>query len=80
MLQPRKSSANAPEPTPLGMLPGWISADLLKQTIDTWQPYYTQPLTEQDALEILQNVKQLFAVLERSNVQAVRRTGTGVES
>lgn len=45
--------------------PGWITQELIAQTIDTWQPYYTESLTAQDALEILLNVTQAFEHLER---------------
>jgi hypothetical protein len=33
---------------------------LIAQTIETWQPYYHQRLTEQDALDILLGVGRLL--------------------
>jgi hypothetical protein len=44
--------------------PAWITADLINDTIDTWQPFYDRELTADDALEILQNVAHVFDALE----------------
>lgn len=43
--------------------PDWIDEDLVKETIRVWQPYYSGPLTPEDAVEILLNVGQLFGAL-----------------
>ncbi len=40
-----------------------LSEEDIQKTIETWQPYYKQPLTEQDALEIHRNVVGLFSIL-----------------
>ena len=45
-------------------IPAWIKAELVRDTIETWQPYYPDPLTVNDAIEILQNVGHLFDALE----------------
>ena len=45
-------------------LPGWITLELIEETMRVWQPYCTEPLTTSDACEILLNVAQLFDVLE----------------
>lgn len=44
-------------------LPDWISQELVQSTIEVWQPYYPQPLTSDDAIEIIMNVAHLFDVL-----------------
>lgn len=41
-------------------LPDWITPELVKDTIETWQPYYAQPLTESEAVEILRGVGRLL--------------------
>ena len=43
--------------------PKWVTADLLTQTMEVWQPYYRDPLTVDDALEMLLNVSELLRVL-----------------
>ena len=43
--------------------PAWITAELLKETVRVWQPYYAQPLTVEDAIDIMQAVGQLVTVL-----------------
>ena len=53
-------SAEAARPT----IPSWITDDLVADTIATWQPYYTEPLTEADAVGILQSVGHLLDTLE----------------
>jgi hypothetical protein len=40
--------------------PEWITEDLLRDTIETWQPYYSTRLTELEAVEILQRVGTLL--------------------
>jgi len=49
-----------------GGTPGWITPDLIQDTIDTWQPYYQERLTTTDAIEILQSVGRLCDVLAGS--------------
>lgn len=55
--------ANVLKQVPPGS-PSWISPELISSTIDAWQPYYGEPLTDEDALEILTNVGLLYEVLE----------------
>jgi hypothetical protein len=45
--------------------PAWITPKLLRSTIDTWQPFYKEPLTLDDAVIILISVGRLFEVLAR---------------
>lgn len=40
--------------------PAWISAELVRRTLETWQPYYGRPLTIDEAIDILQNVGRLI--------------------
>ena len=49
-------------PVPPGA-PSWVTSELIAQTIETWQPYYRDCLTEQDALDILMSVGRLFEIL-----------------
>ncbi len=44
--------------------PAWITPELIADTIETWQPYYYDPLTAEDAMEILLSVAELVDVLE----------------
>ena len=46
---------------PLSM--AWISDELLAQTIDVWSANYGRPISEDEAVEILMNVKRLAEVL-----------------
>ena len=40
--------------------PEWATPELLEDTIETWQPYYHEPLTVADALDILLAVSRLI--------------------
>lgn len=40
--------------------PDWITPELLIQTRQVWEPRYSNPLTDQDVLEILLTVGRLF--------------------
>ena len=42
----------------------WVTPELIADTIATWQPYYDDPLTVEDAVQILLSVAQLVDVLE----------------
>lgn len=43
--------------------PAWITHELLDETLKTWQPYYKEKLSPQDAFEILQNMGRMFDIL-----------------
>ena len=43
--------------------PAWVTAELIADTIATWQPYFREALTAEDALEILQDVGHLIDIL-----------------
>jgi hypothetical protein len=46
---------------PLSM--AWISDELLARTIDVWSTNYGRPISEDEVVEILMNVKRLAEVL-----------------
>ena len=48
--------------------PAWVTADLMANTIEVWQPYYSEPLTADDALEMLLGVGRLLRVLANSSL------------
>lgn len=58
-------------------LPSWITAELIAETIEIWQPKYAEPLTEHDAIEILLNVAALMDALGDADVDAVSGPGAG---
>jgi hypothetical protein len=51
------------QPNRYSTLPGWITPEVVEQTRTVWQPYYHSPLTDDDAIEILLNVGNLFQLL-----------------
>ncbi len=57
-------------PIPAGA-PEWITAELIVDTISTWQPYYDGQLTSQDALEILLGVGRLMDILEQNDAEEI---------
>lgn len=46
----------------------WISSDLIADTIATWQPYYAEPLTIDEAIAIIEGVGRLMESLSRDSV------------
>ena len=44
--------------------PRWVTPELIADTIATWQPYYSDPLTAEDAVQILLSVARLVDALE----------------
>lgn len=61
--QPDTLEQVAEDSVPLA--PAWITPELIADTIETWQPYYVDRLTADDALEILLNVGAVIETLER---------------
>ncbi len=43
--------------------PPWITAEDIAETIEVWQPRSEKPLTPDDAVEILVNVRQLLKAM-----------------
>lgn len=64
---PRGSQAERSAAVPNASLPpgapAWVTAELLADTIVVWQPYYSEPLTDQTALDLVLGVGRLFAAL-----------------
>jgi hypothetical protein len=62
----KDAEADRPTQPPDGApgAPCWITTELIEATIRVWQPFYKNPLTRADALEILQRVGHLIDVLE----------------
>ena len=52
---------------PLSM--AWISNDLLAETIEVWSEAYDRPVSEDEAVEILMNVKRLGEVLWQARME-----------
>ena len=50
------------DPLPPGT-PKWITMDLVRETIRVWQPYYSAPISLDDAVTILSRMGQLFNIL-----------------
>ncbi len=44
-------------------LPAWITPELIRATMEVWQPFYPEVLTEEDAVTIIQSVGSLFRAL-----------------
>jgi len=44
--------------------PRWVTPELVADTVETWQPYYDQRLTEDDAMAILLSVGEPVKALE----------------
>ena len=53
--------------------PGWISTELIENTLRTWQPFSTAPLTTDDALEMIVNLSQLFEAVGITEPQATEK-------
>ena len=43
--------------------PDWITPELVEATIRTWQPYYKEVLTPDEAVTMILNVSRLFETL-----------------
>lgn len=63
--KPTEIAARA-NPVPDGA-PAWVTLELLEQTIRVWQPYYSDPLTPETALAIIQSVGRLIEVLSEGS-------------
>jgi hypothetical protein len=61
----KKRDSRPSQPKFAGDAPRWITPELIAQTLETWQPYYAEPLTPEDAVAIIKNVGRLVDVLTR---------------
>jgi len=48
----------------------WISDELLAETIELWSESYGRPISEDEAVEILMNVKRMGELLIRMRREA----------
>jgi hypothetical protein len=44
-------------------VPAWITPELIRLTINVWQPRYAEPLSVDDAVTIIQNAGRLMGAL-----------------
>jgi len=58
-IEPDVAEGMAPPPG----APRWITAELMFETWQTWQPYYNEPLTADDVLGMIVGVGQLMELL-----------------
>ena len=58
----KSSSSNLTE-APRGT-PDWITPESIRDTLETWQPHYSTPLSINDAIQILTNVRNLLRLLD----------------
>ena len=62
-----------PAPSQRPMCLDWASDDLIRHTQDVWSKFTGQPISVDDAIEILTNVKRLAEVL--MNIERDRAKG-----
>ncbi|MEM9108471.1 MAG: hypothetical protein AAGC72_00415 [Planctomycetota bacterium] len=58
--QEQAITATAP---PLACLPSWVTPALVAETQEAWTPIYGYPVTEEEAVEIIQVFNRLTEVL-----------------
>lgn len=73
------AAASCATPVPPGS-PPWITPELLAKTIATWQPYYSEPLSVEDATEILSSFGLLIDAMKNKNHEEVSGVSPTVES
>jgi hypothetical protein len=54
-LHPQRTDDSVPSGAP-----AWITGELIARTIEVWQPYYSEPLSADDAMLMLINVGQVL--------------------
>ncbi|MEM6332634.1 MAG: hypothetical protein AAF823_04775 [Planctomycetota bacterium] len=59
---PHATATRPGVPAPLSQ--GWVSEELIQDTITAWQPYYTNRLSPEDAIGILTTMGRLVNFLE----------------
>lgn len=57
--------------------PRWVTLELVARTLTVWQPFYAEPLTVEDALEILLVSDRLLETLEYEHDEEVSGAGAG---
>ncbi len=51
--------------------PKWVTVEMIKETIQTWQPYYVTPLKPVDALEMILNVGHLMMSFKENSHETI---------
>ncbi len=51
----------------------WISNDLLRRTVEVWSEAYGRPISEDEAMEILMNIKRMAELLLEMRKEAGQR-------
>lgn len=70
------SSASTAIPVVPSGAPAWVTPELIRKTLDVWQPYYEEELIPEDALAIIMGTTQLLDSLAQGHShEAVPRTG-----
>jgi len=52
-----------------------ITKEMIQDTIEHWQSYSKEKLTEEDAREIIKNTVALFDLLNELDIEQVKKTG-----
>jgi hypothetical protein len=74
--RPQPPTASTAKACPPGTT-GWITAELVAETIAAWQPYYRNKLADHDALEMLLTVGRLFDALGDADDKETQVFGAG---
>ncbi len=60
-------------------LPDWMTPELIAETLGVWQPHYPKRLTDEDAIEILRSVGQLFDAFGDLDDETVSSASESIE-
>lgn len=61
--------------------PGWVTAELMEETWEVWQPYYREPLNALDLLEMILGVGRMLDLIGQGiDHEAIRRVGPRQQS
>lgn len=74
----KQTASNHPVEPPPGA-PTWVTAELIGKTLDTWQPYYSDSLSSEDALEIVMGACRLANVLKQIDDEPDSENRKGVQ-
>jgi hypothetical protein len=56
-------AAQTPQPV---AVPHWVTDDLIRRTLEIWNPRYGFTLTRDDAIAMILNVSRLYGVLKNA--------------
>lgn len=54
--------------------PPWVTPEILDDTRETWQNYFTDQLTDSDLLEIIINISRLIDALQYTVISSEANT------